>query len=328
MVSPAKSSIPFFFLIFLILFSCDSDPEPRNVWVEKEKSPLEARYDMSGFEINGKAYLGLGLGESTFTDWWEYDPTSDSWSKKKDFPGKTVRWGICTSTDSKGYIGLGYATTYEDEVYENERSEDIWEYDPLDDAWIKIPQFPGGSLIDAAAVTLGSDLYIVGGYKVDQKEPFNNNEGCVYLEKEVWQYNSATKVWMQKTSVPTPMSGACYQARNMVSGISDGEHAFVSFELDRSIRDQLWRYDPVNDDWELEIETPGWPGVGRVSFTLHGLIYVPLDNNFWLVYNLNETDNRLPSVGHMSGGNMDLVLPLNGKAYVFYTDGSLWEFKP
>lgn len=132
----------------------------------------------AAFSINGKGYLGVGwVHEKTanVSDFFEYDPVTDTWTRKASFPG-TLR-GNATSfslPNGKGYVAMGYA---------NEQSQylnDVWEYDPVYDSWTRTDDFPGSPRFGARAVVVGSEAYIIGGY------------GGIY-EKDMWRFSPSGK---------------------------------------------------------------------------------------------------------------------------------------
>ena len=57
--------------------------------VQKANVPSSFRHHASGFSINGKGYLGMGITSSgtNLADWWMYDPIADTWTQKSNFPG-------------------------------------------------------------------------------------------------------------------------------------------------------------------------------------------------------------------------------------------------
>jgi len=85
-----------------------------------------ARLMAVGFSIGSKGYVGTGGDSVTvgyLKDFWEYDPTSNSWGQKTDFGGLGRVNAVGFSIGSKGYIGTGFAA----QVMER---KDFWEYDP------------------------------------------------------------------------------------------------------------------------------------------------------------------------------------------------------
>src|SRR5882757_727061 len=81
----------------------------QNTWTQKADFGGGVRIYATGFSIEGKGYLGTGLGEfTTFNDLWEYDPTTNAWTQKADFGGGARYLAVGLSIGRKGYIGTGF----------------------------------------------------------------------------------------------------------------------------------------------------------------------------------------------------------------------------
>jgi len=153
-----------------------------NTWTAKENWPGnfgQGVYYASSFTSNTKGYIVCGkLGPSYYSnELWEYDPVSDNWDQKDNFPGGTRYGGVAVSISGKGYYGCGSD--------ENYYCKDWWEYDPQSENWTKKADFPGAPRFNAAGFTiegrgfvgLGTD----GGY-----------------QKDFYEYNPASNSWQQK----------------------------------------------------------------------------------------------------------------------------------
>jgi hypothetical protein len=100
-----------------------------DIWTRKTGFGGISRIEVFGFSIGNKGYIGTGLSDlytsnNTYNDLWEWDQTTDVWTKKADFGGATRRSANGFSIGNKGYIGLGTTGTT-DKFY-----QDFWEYDP------------------------------------------------------------------------------------------------------------------------------------------------------------------------------------------------------
>jgi hypothetical protein len=76
----------------------------------------------AGFSIGNKGYIGTGETDIFYKDFWEFDPTANTWSQKSDFGGGTRNQAAGFSIGSKGYIGTGCVGS--------ECFRDFWEYTP------------------------------------------------------------------------------------------------------------------------------------------------------------------------------------------------------
>jgi len=139
------------------------------------------------FVIDKKAYVGTGfdfkLPGTVFNDFWEYDPDSNNWIKKADFPGGDLWDGVGFSVSGKGYVGIG---TFASCVCNH-----LWEYDPVSDNWTQKNDFPGTNRLGAAAFTIKNKAY-VGFGKTPSGIHFNNLN-------DLWEYDPFADSWTQKT---------------------------------------------------------------------------------------------------------------------------------
>jgi N-acetylneuraminic acid mutarotase len=104
-----------------------------NTWTKKADFAGSSRRNATAFVIGNKAYVGLG-NESNATspvlvkDFYEYNPSTDSWIQKNDFAGTNRQIAEGFSIGATGYVlgGLGAS---------NVTSKDIWSYNATTDAW-------------------------------------------------------------------------------------------------------------------------------------------------------------------------------------------------
>ena len=116
----------------------------------------------STFSINGKGYVGTGLGaEKAF---FEYDPAINKWSKKKDFGGEERINSIGFSLNGKGYIGGGTVTR---KISQNSSQSfpinDLWEYDPQMDEWKQVGNIPYSTPVLAVAGVVAGKVIVGTG---------------------------------------------------------------------------------------------------------------------------------------------------------------------
>jgi N-acetylneuraminic acid mutarotase len=151
------------------------DPQ-EDAWTKKKDFAGGARRDAVGFSINDKGYMCTGVNDEfpyTRVDFWEYDPQTDTWTKKADLVGGARRNAVGFSINNKGYMGTGSISgdigTY--------LSNDIWEYDPLTNAWTQKGDLAIGGRGSAIGFSIGNKGYAGGGYGISTS-PF----------KDFWEY--------------------------------------------------------------------------------------------------------------------------------------------
>ncbi|MBS1902277.1 MAG: T9SS type A sorting domain-containing protein [Bacteroidetes bacterium] len=209
-----------------------------NVWIRKADIPGvdTARTFGIGFSIGSKGYVGLGTdGDQTLVfkkDLWEYDPATDSWTQKADFPHGAFAGSGVFVVNGKAYVGGGgdknfnYSEFYQYDPVADDWSpkrdlpvdargypamfsigkygylmggegktelSDFYQYDPSFDQWTALPDFPGAARSQAAAFAIGGRGYVGLG---------QSNYTAVY--KDMYTYDTAKSSWQKLSDLPGP----------------------------------------------------------------------------------------------------------------------------
>ena len=152
-----------------------------NSWTEKTSYSGSEISNTSAFCVNDKVYTGMGYGETgdAYHDWWEYDPTGNSWAVKAEFPGingetdgRYIFAGGVTST--KIYLGTGRGTVPFRYI------KDWWEYNPAQNKWNQLEDFPVGPRSGAGSGYANEKIYLgLGDYFYS---------GTSYSYTDWWEY--------------------------------------------------------------------------------------------------------------------------------------------
>ena len=97
----------------------------------------------------GAATAALGKGYAInggTTQFWEYNPVTDTWTQKANIGGDSRNDPVCFTINDKIYLGLGYGFTDQN---------DFWMYDPLTNVWA---QKAGFGATDSMGSQLGGVL--------------------------------------------------------------------------------------------------------------------------------------------------------------------------
>lgn len=89
---------------------------------------------------------------------WQYNPTTDTWQRRADFPGTARSRGAGFSVGNRGYFGLGI-----DPAQQGLR--DIWQYDPATDRWQFVTDYPGQGNRYLAVMSANKRAYLGWGYE-------------------------------------------------------------------------------------------------------------------------------------------------------------------
>jgi N-acetylneuraminic acid mutarotase len=253
---------------------------------DKRSTPFPDRQGGIAFSIGNKGYFGLGSSYITstadtpaiFKDLWEYDPVSDEWTRKNDFPGWSRANAIGFAIGGTGYAGLG-----SDNFYTVNR--DFWSYNPGTDAWTRLADFPGEATYLASATASEDKGYVLFGVNLAKGankyvyanqcwefdpanqswksfEPFPNYErqeatafvmnnklyaglgfNPNHIAEDFWEYDISQHHWARKADFPESSTGT--QIRRGAIGASVNGNAYIGFGAGPY-------YDPINDWWQFK----------------------------------------------------------------------------
>jgi len=207
-------------------------------WVQKANYQGAAVAYAVGFSVNGKIYVGMGSNGNHKNDLWQYDPATNKWTERKDFPG----------TGNLAYFVAN------NKAYVIASNMNMWEYNPETDSWMQKASYPDNNLYAAA-----THIY------------FNiNNKGYVgyyygsfsSIISGFYEYNPATDTW--KKCMNTPWGITVATATDQI-GYAMGN-------------DICYTYNPTTDKWAQKANFPlsGSDYSGGIAFCEDGVIYAGL----------------------------------------------------
>ena len=231
-----------------------------NIWSAKSNVPvaLSNRWAGIGFAVNGKGYMIGGVNASGVCtkDVWEYDPTSDTWIQKADFPGGKRMNAGCFVIGSKAYIVGGIDTTDIGALSPTTPKNDFWQYDPAADAWTSKANIPyDSSYLEAPlAFSIGNKGYISCGRQFTL-----SSGGYSYIyEDSTFQYDTLLNTWTAVAlfSGARRFGGVSFVLNNIAycgTGISQipGDVCYNNF----------CSFDPVANSWSI-LPTPPFAARG------------------------------------------------------------------
>jgi hypothetical protein len=155
-----------------------------------------------------------------------YDPVSDSWTQKANFPGGKRAFGTAFSIAGIGYFGMGLYDSYTP-------TNDMYQYNPVTNLWTAIPNFPGTSRSAPVSFVINGKAYVgLGG---------NANSTIQYHNFGV--YDPATNTW-QQFSLPVNIP-----LRTGAIGFSCEDYAYIGLGVNANgTLNDLWSTKPVAAD--------------------------------------------------------------------------------
>ncbi|WP_017733703.1 Kelch repeat-containing protein [Nafulsella turpanensis] len=199
--------------------------------VKKNNFPGTTRMGPFSFSYNGKGYIAggfYGYYGGYGTDFWRYEPGSDSWEQLPDFPGEGRGYGVTFQIGAKAYVGLGRNNT-------TGKLKDFWEYDFATETWTQLEDFPGAGREGAGFFVIDGKGYVFGG---------QTSNG---LSNDLWEFNPSGKTWTRKADAEDIAPRA-----HMVSfSINNKGYIAAGWDYeDLPMPRETFRYDPATDSWD------------------------------------------------------------------------------
>lgn len=208
---PTHGGVPFGYMKDFYEYDFETDQ-----WEQLSDFPGGERKYAIGFSMNGKGYIGLGFcyksgeGSIYYRDFWEYDPSIDSWTQLTDFPGEGRMDAIGYGYNGNCYVGMG-------------KANDLYIYYVDSAKW-------------SSPVTHQCMEARTGAFSFMINDKFYYGSGGSY--SDLWEYSLSPNVYvnpiseMEKTDVandfyifPNPMDESF-----TISGI-DGDANYILFDI-------------------------------------------------------------------------------------------------
>lgn len=267
-------------------------------WIQKSSLGGPGRHRGTGCATSNRGYMGLGHVNGTgqdisYKDWWEYDPASDTWTQKADFPVST-HGAVAFVADNCPIVGGGSAL-----------STQFYKFDPALNTWSSIANCILSNPGDSQGFTVNNRGFVYQGNQLAKYNPNTNSwsmcatapmtfgqwtcsfaiEGSGFIKggNQLWEYKPMHDQWLQRASFPGASSGgssgfAIQQRGYVTSGYVGGLSV---------VTDEVWSFHPATNTWQQEIEFPGSKRRFIVAFAIHDRGYIGTGtnginfNDFW-----------------------------------------------
>ena len=232
-----------------------------------------------GFSIPdvAKGYIGTGIQNLTYAnmnDFWEYDPTANTWTQKADFAGSARYDAVGFGIKSLGYITTGYDG--------NNAQKDFWQYDPAADSWLAKNSMGGSKRSAAVAFVYNNKGYVVTG--INSGTPVN----------DFWSFDPSSGTWTELRHI-TNFSSDNYDdgytnivrsnaAAFVITGTTSGDCAYVSTGENGTLYTYTWEYNFGTDLWKPKTPYEGVARTGAVGFNVQNRGYLGLGRSSTAVF--------------------------------------------
>src|SRR4051812_31154089 len=143
-------------LLTIVILFCTHSNFAQKSWTRKANFAGASRSSAVGFSICNKAYVGTGISDVYYADFWEYNPRTNTWTQKADFGGGRRYDAVGFSIGDKGYVGTGVDA-------KGNLKKDFWEYNPGSNTWERKANFGGTPRYDAVGFSIGGKGYLGTG---------------------------------------------------------------------------------------------------------------------------------------------------------------------
>jgi N-acetylneuraminic acid mutarotase len=209
-------------------------------WTQLASCPCSGRAHPAFLEVGGKIYVGMGNNDSNLKDFWAYDIATDTWEQKADLPSHERHHPFYFSLGDYAYVGFGHGTVVVAGwvVY-----NDFYRYDPANDTWTALENFPGEARVAGTQFTYNGKGYVLHG----------EGEDHYYLsDGELWEYDPATETWTQLPSMP---EGGRWAPGTFVIGDAAYSVCGTTINPDFEEKSDLWAYNfpvvsSIEDKWD------------------------------------------------------------------------------
>jgi N-acetylneuraminic acid mutarotase len=303
-------------LVTLLLIGPLIRGHAQGIWTQQSDFGGTARTGAVGFAIDGKGYIGTGLGFNeagygvTSSSFREYDPSTNTWTRKAHLPGvpgARVTQAVGFSIGSKGYVATGLLGGAIDSL-----SRRLAEYDPATDTWTEKAHFPGAARYNAVAFSTGNKGYVglgtdsrinalsdfweydpasdawtrkadfgggprygAVGFSIGNKGYVGTGNFQIFAHKDFWEYDPATDVWKQKADYGG--EGVRFAVGFAINGKG---YIGLGVDPDQEFLTAFWEYDPTVDTWTQLADFPGAPRSGAVGFAIGNYGYLGTGSYF------------------------------------------------
>ena len=118
--------------------------------------------------------------------------TQDAWVKKAALPASSRNYGLGFCIGDKGYFGMGHKQT---KPFVYKTYNDLWAYDPKNDAWTQLADFPGTGRLMPKGFMVNGKIYAGFGYIIAASGP---NAGGNEYQTDMYEYNLGANSWSKK----------------------------------------------------------------------------------------------------------------------------------
>lgn len=214
--------------------------------------------------------------------------------------------------------GIGYSATGTDST--GNETKTFYQYDPAQDAWTSLTDFPGEARSFAIGVVNNGLAYLGFG------------RGVQYLN-DLWRYDAQSAQWTQLASCPC--SGRTHPAL-----VTLDNKIYMGLGSDGQSLNDWWEYNISSDSWTQMANLPGPARHHPYQFTAGGEVFAGLGHGNGIFkdwYKLDTSSNTwtamadFPGEARVAGTQFEhadygYVLSGDGDDHSYMPTGEMWRY--
>lgn len=263
-----------------------------NQWTQKADFPGQAPDGCAWFVLNNKAYVVGGTdNQLIYSTVHEYDPVTNTWRKLNGNYPSSLIFGSGFSIGNYGYVTCGASTG---------EIRDTYRFDPSDESWTTVAEFPGTARQTAVSFTIGQMAWVGGG-----------QSGYTNAYKDFYRYNAANDTWALAGDIGT--QGRAWGVAATVNGKA---YIGTGWDFGASFFNDWWEFTPQNI--ASIKETAANTGIAVYNDMAGGLVNI--------AYSFDVSEDCRTQLFDLTGkvvwesvsGNSGVTIPVNGLAAGIY----------
>ena len=306
-----------FYLIVLLSFGCNPEETPYAPLKISKIGEVDSvsRACATAFVLDNQAYILMGrkFGEEYLKSVYTFNPETNQWKRKKDFPGKTRVFPVSAVVGQNAYAGLGFygAPNTNAVLIDSAYLRDWWMYDRSNDTWTRKADFPEIFTNHAVSFVINDEIYVVHGF------------GLANFSGVFYKYNTVQDKWIRIKNFPG-------YVRSCAVACSDGAHFFSGTGFASWNENDWWEYIPATDEWKKLRKMPDKGRINATAFSISKRIFVSTGRFFRgdhdgghikndiLEYDINA--NQWYKAGELSNGSREncISFVIHDKAYIAF----------
>lgn len=287
--------------IFTLLITLASQSQGTLQWDQIADYGSFGRHRAVGIGIAHKMYCGTGHlngsgVDSWYADWWEYDPASNTWTQKSDYPGNFGNGDqdcVAIGVDNVCFVGLG----------QNDQHS-FYKFEPQTNQWTQVTAPPVSySFNNTFPFTIDGigyfpALYSTAFFKYDpaldqwtqlNSLPFStiygiptfaiNDKGYIKNGTDFYEYKPSLDSWTPRASFPGSYPHRPAGIHQYGYGFFIGGFMGSPSALPWEWAPEVWRYDPATDTWQQMDDFPGTTRRWAVATNVDDMVFYGLGTN-------------------------------------------------